>query len=161
MFCKRGGNRKAKRTPGGPIYYEFSTPEELRELILKIDELRELVRPRRVRIPFFRCGEIYRVTPVTEGAAAGLNCGNRVRGCPTCQRVRGGGIGKTALAAELGRLFEAQQFDFVLFLNASTPETLEAELASLCASDALNLPEQTAKKTGGSISRSSAVVRRR
>jgi len=42
--------RSPKRFPGGPIYYEFSTPEELRLLILRIDELRELVRPRRVRI---------------------------------------------------------------------------------------------------------------
>jgi hypothetical protein len=58
-----------------------------------------------------------------------------------------GGVGKTALAVELGwRLFEARQFDFVLFLNASTPETLDAELASLCSSDALDLMEQTAKE---------------
>jgi Domain of unknown function (DUF4062) len=45
-------HREHLKTPGGPIYYEFSTPEELRVLILSIDELRELVRPRRVRIPF-------------------------------------------------------------------------------------------------------------
>jgi hypothetical protein len=58
-----------------------------------------------------------------------------------------GGVSKTALAVELDwLLFEAQQFDFVLFLNASTPETLDAELASLCASDALDLAEQTAKE---------------
>jgi hypothetical protein len=44
------------------------------------------------------------------------------------------------------RLFEARHFDFVLFLNASTPETLQAELASLAAGDALDLPEQTAKE---------------
>jgi flagellar biosynthesis/type III secretory pathway ATPase len=32
-----------------------------------------------------------------------------------------GGVGKTALAVELGwRLFEARQSDFVLFLNASS-----------------------------------------
>jgi hypothetical protein len=56
-------------------------------------------------------------------------------------------VGKTALAVELGwRLFEARQFDFVLFLNASTLEMLNAELASHCASDALDLPEQTAKE---------------
>jgi hypothetical protein len=30
------------------------------------------------------------------------------------------------------------------FLNASTPETLDAELAALCAADALDLPEQNA-----------------
>jgi hypothetical protein len=40
------------RARGGPIYYEFSRPEELRVLILSINELRELVRPRRARIPF-------------------------------------------------------------------------------------------------------------
>ena len=45
-------HREHLRTPGGPIFYEFSTPEELRVLILSIDELRELVRPRRARIPF-------------------------------------------------------------------------------------------------------------
>src|SRR6202043_1134613 len=45
-------HREHLRTLGGPIYYEFSTPEELRELILSIDELREVSRPRRARIPF-------------------------------------------------------------------------------------------------------------
>jgi len=33
------------RKPGGSIYYEFSTTRELRERILGIDELRELVQP--------------------------------------------------------------------------------------------------------------------
>jgi hypothetical protein len=43
-----------------------------------------------------------------------------------------GGVGKTALAVELGwRPFEARQFDFVLFLNASTPETLDALTSAL------------------------------
>jgi hypothetical protein len=80
-------------------------------------------------------------------SAAGLNCANCFGGCPTCQLYADGGVGKTALAVELGwRLFEARQFDFVLFLNASTPETLDAELASLCSSDALDLMEQTAKE---------------
>jgi hypothetical protein len=45
-------HREHLKTPGGPIYYEFSTSEELRVLILSINELRELVRPRHVRIPF-------------------------------------------------------------------------------------------------------------
>jgi hypothetical protein len=46
-------HREHLSTPVGPIYYEFSTPEELRVLSLSITELRELVRPRRARIPFF------------------------------------------------------------------------------------------------------------
>jgi hypothetical protein len=57
-----------------------------------------------------------------------------------------GGVGKTALAVELGwRLFEKEKFDFVLFLDASTPETLDAELAALCAAHVLDLPEQNAE----------------
>jgi hypothetical protein len=57
------------------------------------------------------------------------------------------GVGKTALAVQLGwRLFEARRFDFVLSLNASAPETLDAELASLCGSGALDLPEKSAKE---------------
>jgi len=54
-------HRELVRTPGGPIYYEFSTPEELRELILSIHELRELVRPRRALIPFLPMREIVQV----------------------------------------------------------------------------------------------------
>src|ERR1700726_680206 len=56
--------------------------------------------------------------------------------------------GKRVVARRARRLRKgkARQFDFVLFLNASTPETLDAELASLCASDALDLPEQTVKE---------------
>jgi tetratricopeptide (TPR) repeat protein len=56
-----------------------------------------------------------------------------------------GGVGKTALAVELGwRLFEEEKFDFVFFLNSSSPQLLHSDLASLCAADQLNLPEQTA-----------------
>jgi Domain of unknown function (DUF4062) len=141
-------HREHLRTPGGPIYYEFSTPEELRVLILSINELRELVRPRHVRIPFLPMREKFAGRrQFLETLQQDLTMGN-ARGVaqPICVYADGG-VGKTALAVELGwRLFEAQQFDFVLFLNASTPETLDAELASLCASDALDLPEQTSKE---------------
>ena len=41
----------------GPVYCEFSTPEELRACIPSIDELRELVQPRLVRMSFLSLGE--------------------------------------------------------------------------------------------------------
>jgi uncharacterized protein DUF4062/NACHT domain-containing protein len=46
-------HREHLRTPGGPIYYEFSTLDELRGLILSIDELGNLVRlpGERARVP--------------------------------------------------------------------------------------------------------------
>jgi hypothetical protein len=141
-------HRERLRTPGGPIYYEFSTREELRILILSIDELREVVRARRARIPFLPMREKFTGRrQFLETLQQDLTVGTAwVVGQPVSVYADGG-VGKTALAVELGwRLFEAQRFDFVLFLNASTPETFDAELASLCASDALDLPEQTAKE---------------
>jgi len=139
-------HREHLRTPGGPIYYEFSTPEELRVLILSIDELRELVRPRRARIPFLPMREKFTGRrQLLETLQQDLTAGTALVVAQPISVYADGGVGKTALAVELGwRLFEARQFDFVFFLNASTPETLDAELASLCASDALDLPEQTA-----------------
>jgi hypothetical protein len=141
-------HREHLRTPGGPIYYEFSTPEELRVLILSIDELRELVRPRRARMPFLPMREKFTGRrQFLKTLQEDLTAGTALVLAQPISVYADGGVGKTALAVELGwRLFEARQFDFVLFLNASTPETLDAELASLCASDALDLPEQTAKE---------------
>jgi tetratricopeptide (TPR) repeat protein len=141
-------HRERLRTPGGPIYYEFSTLEELRVLILSIDELRELVRPRRARIPFLPMrAKFTGRRQFLEALQQDLTMGTALVVAQPISVYADGGVGKTALAVELGwRLFEARQFDFVLFLNASTPETLDAELASLCASDALDLPEQTAKE---------------
>jgi hypothetical protein len=141
-------HREHLRTSGGPIYYEFSTPEELRERILSIDELRELVRPRRARVPFLPMREKFTGRrQFLETLQQDLTAGTAWVVAQPISVYADGGVGKTALAVELGwRLFGARQFDFVLFLNASTPETLDAELASLCASDALDLPEQTAKE---------------
>ena len=63
-------HRELVRTPGGSIYYEFSTHEELRELILSIHELRELVRP---RIPFLPMREIVQVKEgVTREQSGGM-----------------------------------------------------------------------------------------
>src|SRR4029077_20289502 len=141
-------HREHLRTPGGPIYYEFSTHEELRVLILSIDELRELVRPRRARIPFLPMHEKFTGRrQFLKALQQDLTAGTALVVAQPISVYADGGVGKTALAVELGwRLFESRQFDFVLFLNASTPETLDAELASLCASDALDLPEQTDKE---------------
>jgi hypothetical protein len=133
---------------GGSIYYQFSTPEELRGLVLSIDDLRKLLSPRLVRIPFLPMREEFTgrrgmlqtlEKELTTGDASVLSQPIAIHA--------GGGVGKTALAAELGwRLFEARKFDFVLFLNASTPETLNTELAALCAGDALDLPEQRSQE---------------
>ena len=120
----------------------------MRVLILSINELRELVRPRRARIPFLPMREKFTGRrQFLKTLQEDLTAGTALVLAQPISVYADGGVGKTALAVELGwRLFGARQFDFVLFLNASTPETLDAELASLCASDALDLPEQTAKE---------------
>ena len=141
-------HRRRLMAPGGPIYYEFSTPQELQELILKIDELRELVRVRLVHMPFLPLrgkftGRLALLKSLQQDLTAG---GAWVIAQPVSVHADGG-VGKTALAVEVGwRLFEALKFDFVLFLNASTPETLQTELASLVAADALHLPTQSVEE---------------
>ena len=52
---------------------------------------------------------------------------------PTCAVHADGGVGKTAVAVELGwQLHEAGRFDYVLFLDATSPATLRDSLADLC-----------------------------
>jgi hypothetical protein len=118
------------------------------EALEAIKELRELVRTCRVRIPFLAMREKFTGgCQFLKTLQQDLTAGTALVVAQPISVHADGGVGKTALAVELGwRLFEARLFDFVLFLNASTPETLDAELASLCASDALDLPEQTAKE---------------
>jgi tetratricopeptide (TPR) repeat protein len=59
-----------------------------------------------------------------------------------------GGVGKTAVAVELAwRLFEEGKFDYVFLLNATSPESIDSDLAALCARDWLNLPEQEARES--------------
>jgi hypothetical protein len=127
------------------------------------NELRELVRTRHVRIPFLAMREKFTGrSQFSETRQQDLTTGN-VRGVIQPISVYAdGGVGKTALAVELGwRLFEAQQFDFVLFLNASTPETLAAGLASLPAADDAGSAGADRQRTGDSPSRGGAVARRR
>src|SRR5262245_49021178 len=117
----------------GRIYYEFSTKDELRELIHRSDPLRALIAPRLARIQLRPLGDRFigrqSMLEALESEVAG---GGRVLSQPIVIRG-GGGIGKTALAVEIGwRLYEAGRFRFVMLLNASSPETLDSELAALC-----------------------------
>jgi tetratricopeptide (TPR) repeat protein len=136
---------RARLLADARLHYHFSTPEELRAIILEIDELRALLQPRLFHIPFFPLQ-----TFVGRAALlAELDRGLQVDGSNALGRLAvlhaDGGVGKTALAVELGRrLFEAGRFDFVLFLNASAPETLSDDLAALCDASALDLPEREA-----------------
>jgi tetratricopeptide (TPR) repeat protein len=53
-----------------------------------------------------------------------------------------GGIGKTRLAVEYAWQYQ-QDYSALLFVRADTPANLEANLAALCETPVLNLPEQS------------------
>ena len=127
------------------IYYEFSSQEELRELIHRTEDLRACLRNRAIRIPFRPLGDAFtgRLTLIETLTDELTARQSGVLTHPTAL-FADGGVGKTALAVELGwRLFESRNFDFVFFLNASTQEEFHSDLAALCSPSALDLQEQT------------------
>lgn len=125
----------------GRVYYEFSTKEELRDLIHRSDELRALVGPRMARMPLRPLGEKFTGRQaILEQLEGALTTGGHLPSQPVVIHADGG-VGKTALAIEVGwRLYEAGRFRVVLFLNASLPETLDADLA-LASETVLAHPE--------------------
>jgi len=130
------------------IYHEFSSHEELRERIHRIPELRSPARGRVINIPFPPLGNRFtgrvKILNTLRRELAGRK--KSVLTTPSALYADGG-IGKTSVAVELGwELFDTRQFDFVFFLNASTPETLSSSLGNLAATTALNLPEKTASE---------------
>src|SRR5271165_3070986 len=134
----------------GPVYYEFSTAQKLREKILRIDEMREPVQPRVAHIPFLPMGERFiGRRQLLKSLREQLTARRAYEIFQPIALQADGGVGKTALAVELGwLLFEARQFDFVLLLNASTPQMLQSQLASLAGLNVLNLRGQNLKKWG-------------
>jgi tetratricopeptide (TPR) repeat protein len=56
-----------------------------------------------------------------------------------------GGIGKTRLAVEYAWQYQSE-YSALLFVQADTPASLEANLAALCEAQVLNLPEQRAQE---------------
>ena len=140
----------------GRIYYEFSTKEELRERIHRSDPLRALIAPRLARIQLRPLGDRFiGRRSILEALEAEIVASSRAPSQPIVIRG-GGGIGKTALAVEIGwRLYEAGLFRFVILLNASTPETVDSELADLCLERVLEIPErsdsQQSKRRDGAL----------
>ena len=129
----------------GTVYYEFSTPAELRELIHRADELRVAGIGRGIRMPFLALGsqfigreDILRVVPQQLADARENNLGQ-----PSVLFAEGG-VGKTTAAVEIGwRAFENEIFDYVFLLNASFPEMLNADLAGLTAPTCIDLSEDS------------------
>src|SRR5262245_16850700 len=111
------------------IYYEFSSKGQLRDRIHRCEELRALVGPSLPHLPFRPLGEKFTGRrAILQQLEKELAAGNASVLTQPQVIHADGGVGKTALSVELGwRLYQAGRFRFVLFLNASSPETLNSE----------------------------------
>jgi tetratricopeptide (TPR) repeat protein len=100
--------------------------------------------PYRQRLPFESIGDLFKGR---EDSLAALRKRLRDSGAaPITQplAISGlGGVGKTRLAVEFAHRFK-NDFTALLFVSADLPTSLDANLASLCDFNALDLPEQEA-----------------
>jgi len=144
---------RERLTSGDQLYYEFSTPDELRRLLDALEIRPTISRPQ--NLPFRSIGSLFKgrdaflarlrdvlVTKPTHVAA--VTAKHAIHGL--------GGVGKTRLAIEYGWRF-AQEYTALLFVTADSPSGLDRGLADLCAvlglpeRDARELPVQTAAAT--------------
>jgi hypothetical protein len=89
------------RIPGGPIYYEFSTPQELQERILSIDEFRDTGRiPISHSLPFAPNPLFTGRDAELEALRQGLQQRRTVAVTQTVAVHGLGGVGKTQLAVQ-------------------------------------------------------------
>jgi len=120
---------------------EASQQSTLLDLCRRINRLLGITRVPR-NLPFTSIGSLFKGR---EQALSDLESHLARHGAAAithAQAITGmGGIGKTRLALEYAWRHESD-FSALLFVSANTPQDLDANLARLCARDALDLPEQ-------------------
>jgi tetratricopeptide (TPR) repeat protein len=130
----------------GKHWASFDSVDHLCRLVLR-DGWQMTERPRKPRnLPYDSIGTLFK------GRETFLDdLHNRLQRKPTQaaaivskQAIHGlGGVGKTRLAVEYALRYEAE-YSALLFVSADTAEGLRRNLAALCGSQVLNLPEQEA-----------------
>ncbi|MFM7926530.1 MAG: hypothetical protein ACKO9Q_02365, partial [Pirellula sp.] len=130
------------RTTGNELYYEFSNPQQLRELLDKIEIKPTLAKPQNLPL----VGSLFsgREEFLEQLRRVLVNKPTHIAAVTAKQRIHGlGGVGKTRVAVEYAKRY-SQEYTALLFITADSPSSLDRNLAKLCGALALNLPEKEA-----------------
>ncbi len=136
----------SSRTTGNELYYEFSTHDELRQLLDKLTIRTTVAKPR--NLPFGSIGSLFKGRDdfLLQLRRALVDKPTHIAAVTAKQAIHGlGGVGKTRLALEYGWHFE-HEYTALLFVTADSPANLERNLADLCGALVLNLPEKDARE---------------
>lgn len=139
------------RTTGNELYYEFSTPDELRKLLELIEIRPHVAKP--VNLPFRSLGSLFkgREEFIQKLRRVLVEKPTHVAAVVGKQAIHGlGGVGKTRTAIEYGWRYE-HEYTALLFLSADSPASLQRNLADLCGAMVLDLPEQTAQELSAQV----------
>jgi hypothetical protein len=137
---------RERLTTGNELYYEFSTPAELRQLLDRIVLRPTVTKPQ--NLPYGPLGSLFKGRDEYLGQLRRVlvNKPTHIAAVTAKQAIHGlGGVGKTRTAVEYAWKF-AQEYTALLFVTADSPENLHRNLANLCGPLVLNLPEQEARE---------------
>jgi len=130
------------RTTGNELYYEFSNPQQLGELLDKIEIKPTLAKPQNLPL----VGSLFagREEFLEQLRRVLVNKPTHIAAVTAKQRIHGlGGVGKTRVAVEYAKRY-SQEYTALLFITANSPSSLDRNLANLCGALVLNLPEKDA-----------------
>ncbi|MFN6303662.1 MAG: tetratricopeptide repeat protein [Planctomycetota bacterium] len=130
------------RTTGNELYYEFSNPQQLGELLDKIEIKPTLAKPQNLPL----VGSLFsgREEFLEQLRRVLVNKPTHIAAVTAKQRIHGlGGVGKTRVAVEYAKRY-SQEYTALLFITADSPSSLDRNLANLCGALVLNLPEKDA-----------------
>jgi len=132
------------RTTGNELYYEFSTHEELRALLEKIEIKLTLAKPDNLKV----FGSLFKGRDefIEQLRTVLVNKPTHIAAVMAKQAIHGlGGVGKTRVAVEYARRY-SHEYTALLFVSGDSPEIFQQNLANLCGAMVLNLPEQDARE---------------
>lgn len=134
------------RTTGNEWYYQFSTPEELVSLLDKLRIHPTTCKPN--NLPYESLGDLFKGRDqfLAQLRATLVNRPSHIAAVTGSHAIHGlGGVGKTRAAIQYAWQYE-HEYNGLLFIKAESPADLERNLAWLCGSLVLDLPERESRE---------------
>lgn len=135
---------RSRLMDGDKPFHEFTSHDELRSLLCRIDIKSTLRKPQNLPV----VGSLFKGRDdfIEQLRSVLVNKPTHSAAVTAKQAIHGlGGVGKTRVAVEYARQFQ-HDYTALLFVTADSPANLDRNLANLCGALVLNLPEQQEPK---------------